>query len=98
MSSPMLKHKIEMKRLEARISTEKKKFLQHAADLVGRSLTDFVVHSAYEAATRVIKEYEQIRLSLKDRDVFIKVLLNPPLPSKALLNITKKYKRNVLSK
>lgn len=98
MSSPMLKHKIARKRLEARISAEKKKFLQFAADLVGRSLTDFVVHSAYEAATQIIKEHHQIQLSLIDRDLFIKTLLNPPPPSKTLLIMIKKYKRNVLSK
>ncbi|HLB41528.1 MAG TPA: DUF1778 domain-containing protein [Gammaproteobacteria bacterium] len=98
MPSSTIKHKIENERLEARISAEKKYFLKYAADLVGRSLTDFVVNSAYEAATRVIKEHEQIRLSLKDRDVFIQSLLNPPLPSNALLRAAKKYKKDITSK
>jgi uncharacterized protein (DUF1778 family) len=96
MSAHSLKHvKTETERLEARISPETKDFLKHAASLVGRSLTDFVVNSAYEAATKVIKEHEQIRLSLKDREVFIRALLNPPAPSLPLLNAMKKYKKNV---
>ena len=37
-------------RLEARISAEQKGLLQRAADLQGRTLTDFVVQSAHDAA------------------------------------------------
>ncbi len=95
--SPM-KHKPDFERLEARISNEKKSFLKHAADLVGRSLTDFVVNSAYEAATRVIKEHEQIKLSMRDSDTFIKALQNAPAPSKALIAAAKKYKKDIISK
>ena len=35
-------------RLEARLSDEQKSLLQHAADLTGRSLTEFVVSSAQD--------------------------------------------------
>lgn len=90
------KHGIE--RLEARISLEKKAFLKHAADLVGRSLTDFVVNSAYEAATRVIKEHEQVKLSMQDANAFMNALQNIPAPSKALIAAAKKYKKDIISK
>src|SRR5579872_110236 len=92
------KQKHDFERLEARISLEKKTFLKHAADLVGRSLTDFVVNSAYEAATRVIKEHEQIKLSIKDADAFISALKNAPAPSNALTAAAKRYKKDVISK
>ena len=98
MHPPAIKHKPDVERLEARISAEKKIFLKHAADLTGRSLTDFIVQSAYEAATRVIKEHEQLRLSLKDRNIFIQALLTPPAPSKKLSTTIKKYKKDVISK
>jgi uncharacterized protein (DUF1778 family) len=91
-------HKQDSERLEARISIEKKSFLKHAADLVGRSLTDFVINSAYEAATRVIKEHEQIKLSINDSETFIKALQNAPAPSKALVTAAKKYKKEIVSK
>lgn len=93
-----MKHRLESERFEARLSAENKNLLKYAADLVGRSLTDFVVNSAYEAAARVIKEREQISLSLKDRDVLIQSLLNPPAPSDVLLNAAKKYNKDVVSK
>ena len=93
-----MKPKPDFERLEARISNEKKSFLKHAADLVGRTLTDFVVNSAYEAASRVIKEHEQIQLSVKDRDIFINALQNAPAPSNALLTAAKRYKKEIISK
>lgn len=93
MPSTTMKHKPPFERLEARISHEKKIFLKHAADLVGCSLTDFVVNSAYDAATRIIKEHEQIRLSIKDRDAFIHALQNTPAPSKKLIAAVKKYNK-----
>lgn len=87
----------EIERLEARISADKKNVLKNAADLLGRSLTDFVIHSAYEAAIRVIQEYQQLHLSVKDREIFIHALLNPPKPSNKLLAAVKKYKKDVIS-
>ncbi len=98
MPLPITKHKQEFERLEARISNEKKSFLKHAADLLGRSLTDFVVNSAYEAATRVIREHEQIKLSMKDSDTFIKALQHAPTPSSTLVAAAKKYKKDIISK
>ncbi|TAK76324.1 MAG: DUF1778 domain-containing protein [Gammaproteobacteria bacterium] len=98
MPIPTTKHKQEFERLEARISNEKKSFLKHAADLVGRSLTDFVVNSAYEAATRVIKEQEQIKLSIEDSNTFISALQNAPTPSNVLIAAAKKYKKEIISK
>ena len=89
-------HGIE--RLEARISTDKKSVLKNAADLSGRTLTDFVIHFAYEAAKRVIEEHQQLHLSVADRDVFIRALLNPSKPTDKLLKAAKKYKKDVISK
>ncbi|MGH6959741.1 MAG: DUF1778 domain-containing protein, partial [Dongiaceae bacterium] len=39
-------------RLEARISRDQKTLFQRAAELQGRTLTDFVVSSAQDAAVR----------------------------------------------
>ncbi len=37
-------------------------------------------------------------LSVKDCDVFIRALLNPPAPSDNLVKAAKKYKKDVISK
>jgi len=98
MGQPAIKRSQEIERLEARISVEKKAVLKNAAELSGRTLTDFVINSAYEAAVRVIQEYQQLHLSAVDRDVFIQAFLNPPPASDTLLKAAGKYKKDVESK
>ena len=98
MAHPSVRQSSETERLEARISTDKKSVLKNAAELSGRTLTDFVVNSAYEAALRVIQEYQQLHLSVTDRNIFIQALLNPPKPSENLLKAAKEYKKDIISK
>ncbi len=50
-------------RLEARLPANIYALLKRAAELQGRSLTDFVVSAAHDAAVRAIEEAEIIRLS-----------------------------------
>uniref|UniRef100_UPI0008394DF3 type II toxin-antitoxin system TacA family antitoxin n=1 Tax=Thauera butanivorans TaxID=86174 RepID=UPI0008394DF3 len=72
-------------RLEARISTDLHAMLKRAAELQGRTMTDFVVSAVQEAAQRAIEQAEVIRLSLADQKRFAEALLSPPPPSDALL-------------
>ncbi|MEZ4267722.1 MAG: DUF1778 domain-containing protein [Myxococcota bacterium] len=78
-------------RLEARISSELKAILSRAASLRGRSLTDFVLASASEAAHRVIRESEILELSERDQLAFAEALVNPPAPSPALRDAVRRY-------
>lgn len=71
-------------RLEARVSNEQKALFQQAALLSTRTLSEFVVASAQEAATRIIEAHESIRLSREDQIRFVSALLNPPAPSDRL--------------
>jgi uncharacterized protein (DUF1778 family) len=65
-------------RLEARLSREQKELLQWAADLEGRSLTDFVVSHAQNAALQTISEHTTIKLSRADSITFAESLQSPP--------------------
>lgn len=71
-------------RLEARISTDLHAMLKRAAELQGRTMTDFVVSAVQDAAQLAIERAEVIRLSLADQDCFAQALLSPPQPSAAL--------------
>ena len=82
-------------RLEARISLEQKAVLQQAAALSGRSLSEFVVASAQEAAKRLIQEHETIRLSRSEQVAFVTALLNPPAPSKRLRQAAAAYRKQM---
>ncbi len=71
-------------RLEARISTDLHALLKRAAELQGRTMTDFVVSAVQEAAQRTIEQAEIVRLSLADQECFAQALLSPPPPAPAL--------------
>src|SRR5690348_5286766 len=73
-------------RLEARLSPDTKALFQEAAAIQGRSLTDFVVGSALDAARRIVRQNEWIELSRRDRIAFVEALLNPPAPNDRLQN------------
>lgn len=71
-------------RLEARISTDLHSMLKRAAELQGRTMTDFVITAVQEAAQQAIAQAEIIRLSLADQECFAQALLSPPPPAPAL--------------
>ncbi len=71
-------------RLEARISPDGLAIVKRAAEIQGRSLSDFVVAAAQEVAYRTIEEVEIIRLSPEDQRLLAEALLNPPPVAPAL--------------
>ena len=75
---------ISTARLEARISTDLHSMLKRAAELQGRTMTDFVVAAVQDAAQRAIEQAEVVRLSLADQECFAQALLSPPQASPAL--------------
>jgi uncharacterized protein (DUF1778 family) len=58
--------------------------LKRAAELQGRTMTDFVVTAVQDAAQRAIEQAEVVKLSLADQEFFAQTLLSPPKPSPAL--------------
>ena len=78
-------------RLEARISPDLKRRLEYAASLRGSTLTEFVVQSAQEAATRTIQENEVLVLSERASIAFAEFLLNPPGPNPKAMAAAKRY-------
>ncbi len=75
---------ISTARLEARISTDLHSMLKRAAELQGRTMTDFVVAAVQDAAQRTIEQAKIIRLSLADQECFAQALLSPPQPTPAM--------------
>ena len=71
-------------RLEARLPADVLEMLKRAAEIQGRTLTDFVVTAAREAAVHAIEEHHIIRLSLVDQRAIAEAILNPPEPNEAL--------------
>jgi uncharacterized protein (DUF1778 family) len=82
-------------RLEARISSEQKALFQRAADLQGRTLTDFVIMSVHESAVKAIAELEVIRLTAADSRAFAEALLHPREPIPDLRTAAERYRKMV---
>ena len=57
-----VRRQAKVERLEARISPEQKQLFERAADLQGRSLTEFVVRSTQEAAQEAIRDHNLNRV------------------------------------
>ncbi|MGA3040401.1 MAG: DUF1778 domain-containing protein [Bryobacteraceae bacterium] len=79
-------------RLEARITHRSLAIVRRAAEIQGRSVSDFVVSAAQEAAQKTIAEVEVIRLSREAQEKFAALLLNPPRPTAALVKALKRHR------
>ncbi|MDX2268268.1 MAG: DUF1778 domain-containing protein [Bryobacter sp.] len=76
--------KAPLARLEARLPQETYALLREAADLQGRSLTDFIVTAARTAAQKAIADAQRIELSRADQLAFATALLKTTKPKPAL--------------
>ena len=79
-------------RLEARLPVHVHAMLKRAAEIQGRTLTDFVVAASSEAARQTIETTEIIRLSVDDQRLFADSILNPPEPNTALVRAFEKHR------
>jgi uncharacterized protein (DUF1778 family) len=80
-------------RLEARISSEGLAIVKRAAEIQGRSVSDFVVAAAQEVAKRTIDDTTRILLSIEDQRRIMDALLTPPEPNAALRKAAEAHKR-----
>jgi uncharacterized protein (DUF1778 family) len=79
-------------RLEARLPHDVMARLKRAAEIQGRTLTDFVVAAADEAACRAIQETEIIRVSIEGQRQIAAAILNPPAATSALKKAARRYR------
>ena len=71
-------------RIEARIAPEGLAAVKRAAEIQGRSLSDFVAAAAQEVAERTIRDTHIIHLTLADHERLMDILSRPPEPSPGL--------------
>ncbi|MER9060680.1 DUF1778 domain-containing protein [Mesorhizobium sp. M0663] len=83
-------------RLEARISPDMLDVVKRAAEIQGRSVSDFVVAAAQEAAQRTIENTTILRISVEDQRAMMEAILNPPEPNEALRKAADAHKRLVV--
>jgi uncharacterized protein (DUF1778 family) len=79
-------------RIEARIAPDALAVVRRAAEIQGRSVSDFVVAAAQEAAQKTVAEAEIIKLSRQAQEQFASLLLNPPAPADALKRALERHR------
>lgn len=84
-------------RLEARISRELHELLKRAAELQGRTMTDFVIAAVQEAARQAVEQAEIVRLSMADQQRFAQALIEPPNANAALKRAFKKRRKLIVA-
>ncbi|HAH08806.1 MAG TPA: DUF1778 domain-containing protein [Alphaproteobacteria bacterium] len=80
-------------RLEARLPADALDLLKRAAELQGRTLTDFVVSAARAAAIQALKDEIVVRLDTESSRFVASLLDNPPAPKPALKRAFTQHKR-----
>ena len=80
-------------RIEARIAPDALAIVKRAAQIQGRSVSEFVVAAAREAANRTIEETSVIRLAAAGQRAFAEAIVNPPKPSAGLKKAFASHRR-----
>jgi uncharacterized protein (DUF1778 family) len=78
-------------RFDARLNEEQKLLIQRAADLEGRTMTDFVLHSAEAAAERTIENRAMLVLTARETEAFADTILKPRAPGPVLRRAAREY-------
>jgi uncharacterized protein (DUF1778 family) len=83
------------KRITARVSDTVRVTLAQAAELLGATVNQFVVQTAYQEAQRVIERESVIRLSQRDARKVLSLLDSPTKPNKRLKDAVRVFKGTV---
>jgi uncharacterized protein (DUF1778 family) len=82
-------------RVEARIAPECLEIIRRAAEAQGRSISDFIVASAEEAAKKAIADITILRLSREAQEQFATLVLQPPTPPLTLMRAFERHRASI---
>lgn len=77
--------------IHIRSTPSDKSLIEKAADALGLTVSSFMLQNSIKAARRELADIEQIRLSRKDSEIFLRALLNPTAANAALKAAFKAY-------
>jgi len=81
-------------RLDIRLNPQAKEKIEQAAIVSHQSVTDFVVTSLLRASEEALERQEMIRLTNRDRDLFLAALEADARPNRALRKAAERFKRS----
>jgi uncharacterized protein (DUF1778 family) len=86
---------VKQERMHIRLDALSKLKLERAAAYAHKSLSEFVLGQALNAADEVIHEHETLTLNEADWEVFLDALENPPKPNTKLKQAFAEHKKRV---
>jgi uncharacterized protein (DUF1778 family) len=78
--------------VEARLSRDALVVIERAAEIEGRSVSEFIADAAEKAAHKTVEETTMIRLAVEDQRRMWESLLNPPEPNEALRRAAQRHR------
>ena len=85
-------------RFDARLNEAQKLLIQRAADLEGRTMTDFVLYSAKAAAERAIERHGMLILTARETEAFADAILSPAEPGSVLRRAARDHREKTASR
>lgn len=89
----MAQTRTRSERIEARTTPDTLAIVRRAAEIQGRSVSEFVVAAAEQAARKALEDEHVIRLSADDQVRFVEALLNPLPANPAMLRAFEHHRR-----
>ena len=68
--------------------------LKQAADIMGATISSFLVQTALEKANDILQKEQVINLSARDSEIFFQAIENPPEPSVELVKAIQEHEES----
>lgn len=86
---------LKKERLDVRLPAAVKWQIEKAAELQGRSVSDFVVAAALNQASQVIEQQMVLKLCLEDSMALAEAFINEPEPNKKAIEAARRYRERM---
>ncbi|MCA9800950.1 MAG: DUF1778 domain-containing protein [Cyanobacteria bacterium HKST-UBA02] len=83
------------RRLDLRLSALAKTQIEKAAELQGRSISDFVLAAALSEAYQVIEQQMVLKLCLEDSMALADAFINEPKPNQKAIEAARRYRQRM---
>ena len=84
-------------RFEARIPASQKEVIRQACELMGRTMSDFVISAAITLAEEVLEKERVLKLNAEQSREFVEILLADNEPGERLKQASDRYKNSSLA-
>lgn len=78
-------------RLDVRLPEDNKKLIEQAAGVLGQTVSAFTLATLVREAQNVLERFGALRLSDRDREVFLAALDKPPSPNARLRRAARQH-------